>query len=627
MSLQALLAQEELFPAVKLTPGEIEAWLQKEPLTVSQWAERHRAVTDGPWKGDWRNEHTPYLVEPMDTWGLPHVREVWVIGPLQGGKTQIVYNCWAYGQHYDQAWALFVMADEKSAVRVSKERLQRIVKASPALSELMTGSPLSLGNYELHLQASMTYMGWPRSEATLASFPIPQVFLDEVDLWPVPRKDSMDAVDLARARTTTFGFTSKVLGVTTTTLEDAPGWENLLKCQEVRVYMAKCPHCGGLVIMRPEQLRWDEDLAGQPDRIEGEDLAWYECQLCQGPWGRLERRLAVQNGGYQPQRWNSRAQWWEPCEPVARPIKVGFHFSAFHSPFVSLGKIAAQFIKAQKDPKAEVTLFNKMLALPYRSEQAARSEDLILSLCDDRPPGLVPADAVLLTACVDVQRSGFYITIRAWAAGPERESWLVRAAYVDSWAGVEKVLFYDHYRDPQGQGCVIAFGLVDAGDGAMQREVYDWCQVHPPMRASKGFQTVNLKPFSQKTVDTHPGLVCFNVNTTYYKNDLLEGKLRIGPADPGAWHLHSNWQDGQAPADPRTPGLLHDYARQLCAETKDDAGHWENPRDRDNHYLDCEVLQLVCADYLGVRYMAPEAPEPEEETHTNQPLTGSHSRW
>ena len=132
MSLQALLAQEELFPAVKLTPGEIEAWRQKEPLTVSQWAERHRAVTDGPWKGDWRNEHTPYLVEPMDTWGLPHVREVWVIGPLQGGKTQIVYNCWAYGQHYDQAWALLVMADEKSAVRTSKERLQKIIKSSPA---------------------------------------------------------------------------------------------------------------------------------------------------------------------------------------------------------------------------------------------------------------------------------------------------------------------------------------------------------------------------------------------------------------------------------------------------------------------------------------------------------------
>ena len=58
----------------------------------------------------------------------------------------------------------------------------------------------------------------------------------------VPNRDP----SLAKARTTTFPFSSKVLGVTTTTLEDAPGWENLVKCQEVRVYMAKCPHCGGL---------------------------------------------------------------------------------------------------------------------------------------------------------------------------------------------------------------------------------------------------------------------------------------------------------------------------------------------------------------------------------------------
>jgi len=386
--------QAELFPGVPLTAGEIEAWRRREPLSVSQWAERFRVATDGPWKGPRRNQHTPYLIEPMDIWGLPHVREVWVIGPLQGGKTQIAYNCWGYGQHYDQAWALFVMADEKSAARVSKERLQPIIKASSALRELLTGSPLDLGNYELRMQASMTYMGWPRSEASLATFPIPQVFLDEVDLWPAARKDAMDAVDLARARTTTFPHTSKVLGVTTCTVEDAPGWANLLMCQEVRVFMAQCPHCGGLQVMTREGLRFDEALSSEPDRIEAEGLAWYECEHCGAPWGEVERRRAVNAGQYRPHIWDPRAQTWEACPPLERPIRVGFHFSGFHSPFVNLGKIAAQSIRGQSDPKAEVTLFNKMLALPYRSEQAVRSEDLILALCDERPPGLVPADAV-----------------------------------------------------------------------------------------------------------------------------------------------------------------------------------------------------------------------------------------
>ena len=73
-------------------------------------------------------------------------------------------------------------------------------------------------------------------------------------------------------------------------------------------------------------------------------------------------------------------------------------------------------------------------------------------------------------------------------------------------------------------------------------------------------------------------------------------------------------------------GLLNDYARQLCSEAKDERGLWRNLRRRPNHFLDCEVLQLVCADYLGVRYMQREEPNQEPEPAI-QPITRSHSRW
>ena len=171
---------------------------------------------------------------------------------------------------------------------------------------------------------------------------------------------------------------------------------------------------------------------------------------------------------------------------------------------------------------------------------------------------------------------------------------------------------------------MIVFGLVDSGDGEMTREVYDWCQVHPPLRPSKGYEQLKAQPYRQSKIDTHPGLMLFGVSTNYYKSDLLDGKLRISPGDAGAWHLHSNQPDGRQ-QDDKAPGILTDYARQLCAETRDERGLWQNPRKRANHYLDCEVLQLVCADYLGIRYMAREAVE--EPAPNNQPLTRSHSRW
>ena len=115
---QPAIAQD-LFPVVPLTRGEIEAYRRKPGITPSQWAEQNYRVLSGPYKGRWVNDTTPYLREILDIAAQPHVRLVVVVGPTQGGKTQVLYILWGYMVDIREVnLAMHILADEITARRV-----------------------------------------------------------------------------------------------------------------------------------------------------------------------------------------------------------------------------------------------------------------------------------------------------------------------------------------------------------------------------------------------------------------------------------------------------------------------------------------------------------------------------
>jgi len=169
---RALPPQLSLLPEVELTEAEARVFRHREKLTPSQWAEKHRVVTDGPWQGPWSNAPVPYLVEPMDTWAQRGVRKVVVVGTPQSGKTQIAYNCWAKGVDQDQAASLITMADKDTAHKVNRDRLQPIIEASPRLARLKTGRAEDIGLDRLALQGSVTYLAGPPASPACRPCPL-----------------------------------------------------------------------------------------------------------------------------------------------------------------------------------------------------------------------------------------------------------------------------------------------------------------------------------------------------------------------------------------------------------------------------------------------------------------------
>ncbi|MBW1712761.1 MAG: phage terminase large subunit family protein, partial [Deltaproteobacteria bacterium] len=506
-------------------------------------------------------------------------RKIVLCAAPQTGKTAAVYNCTAYSADYNPGSTLVVMPDENAVKRIYKRRIKPLFDKSPGLARLKSGNPNDFSASGITLKNGATIdLAWAHSASALASLPIRDIVLDETDKYPSFVGMEADPISLAEVRTRTFKFTSKIFHVSTPTIEASFVWTALNNCREIRDYHVPCPECGLFQTLEFENIKWPEDER-DPEKIEDESLAWYECPHCRAHWSDFDRDRAV------------RAGQWKPRERVHRPSSVGFHLPAFYSPFVSLSECAAEFLRAKAD-KAKLKHFsNAIEAKPWVDWSVERHEDRILALRDERPRGLVPKDVAALTAFVDVQDVGFWYEVRAWGWGPELESWQIAEGFIETWAGVEEVLFKGRYADAEGNPHVVRFKLIDSGHKTA--EVYDFCRRHPGAFPSKGQRTMN-RPWRTEKLDAFPdgrpipgGLLLYHLNTTYLK-DQLAGKLEISPADPGAWHLHSE--------------TTENYAAHMCAEFRDEHGVWQCPSHKRNDLWDCGVGNLAAADILRIQF-------------------------
>jgi phage terminase large subunit GpA-like protein len=76
----------------------------------------------------------------------------------------------------------------------------------------------------------------------------------------------------------------------------------------------------------------------------------------------------------------------------------------------------------------------------------------------------------------------------------------------------------------------------------------------------------------------------YGLNVNHYK-DLLANRLKISPADPGAWHLHRE--------------TTFDWAKQMCSEVyNDDKNIWEVINNRANHAWDISGYHMAMADIV-----------------------------
>jgi phage terminase large subunit GpA-like protein len=299
-----------------------------------------------------------------------------------------------------------------------------------------------------------------------------------------------------------------------------------------------------------------------------------------------------------------------------------FHVPAWLSYFISLSEIARAFLRWKKSGRLNALkdFMTQYKAEPWREQHAERREDAILALCDDRPRGVVPGSVdgvsrvAALVAGVDTQGTYFRYVIRAYGYGEAEESWLVQCGTAQTFAALNQLLWKDAYRDAAGNEYRVRAAVIDAmGAPGRTKQVFAWCARRPLAMAYQGKQN-QATPVAYSAIEFFPdvkgtkikipgGLFLRRVDTTFFKSDLAE-KLTIAPGDPGAFRLHSNVVKRKTGVEHEN--ILLDYAREMCAEVfNPETLEWENPKQRPNHFWDCEVMCLVAAWELGLRHRRP----------------------
>jgi hypothetical protein len=117
----------------------IQDALSPEPvLLVSEWADRHRIL---PAKGSaepgpWRTSRTPYLRAIMDALatGSPYHTVVFATGS-QIGASEAGNNLLSYAIHHAPAPMLLVQPTVEMVKRMSKQRIQPMIDATPMLAD------------------------------------------------------------------------------------------------------------------------------------------------------------------------------------------------------------------------------------------------------------------------------------------------------------------------------------------------------------------------------------------------------------------------------------------------------------------------------------------------------------
>jgi phage terminase large subunit GpA-like protein len=560
-------------------------------LTVSQWADRHRRLSPeaSAEPGQWNTKRANYQREPMDAISDPTVEQVVLKWSSQVGKTEILNNGVGYYIASDPSAMLYVTPNEVAAEAWSNDRLRPMLRDSPALAaKVKPARSWDSGNRVLHKVfpgGHVTIVG-ANAAAGLAMRPIRVLFCDEVDRYPASAGKEGDPLALAIKRTSTFWNRKIILCSSPTTLGRSR-IDKAFEGSDQRRYFVPCPHCSTMQTLTFSQVKWtDNDWR----------TAKLHCKACDKPWSEAERRFAVSVGSWRASK---------PFQGIA-----GYTISELYSPWRRIVETTRDFLEAKDDPELLRVFLNTALAELWEDKGDVPDWERLVERREPLDAGIIPSEALVLTAGIDNQADRLELYVWAW--GPGFTSWLVAREIV--WGNPSQSETWDEMADllatnwPCADGGTMRIhqvgvdvaGLYTAAIYGQLRRLRD-----PRILGMRGVEGFNRsQPVSGPTfVDVswngqklRRGLAIWNVSVSTYKSDFYR-RLWLSRGDgvgyPAGWVHIPEWCDGEA-------------VKQMVAEelvtTKDRAGQtkreWRKTRER-NEGLDCAVYARAALYILG----------------------------
>lgn len=615
-------------------PDSVRAILTPpEDLTVSAWCDRYRMLheMDCAEPGPWRTSRVPYMREILDSFADPSVGTITFIKCSRISGTEFLNNCLAYSVDHRPMPVLYVLPTESDVNDEFAGRIRRIFEASPRLSTHRTGEGWATVD-QLSLDTMVIRGGWASAPGTLIRVTAGVVVFDEIDNCEAAAGRMGNTLQVVQDRVTTYGYRSKVLINTTPTVSTAAGWTKY-QASDRRQYYVPCPHCGTYQTLVFERIKIVPAGERNPDKIELEGLAGYECGACQqvidhkrqgwmvarGVWvpaaQKVEEVLPLDQPDVVERAASMGSDRWSPslAGPAPRTRNRGYWINSLYSPWRTWPQIVAEFLRVKDDPERLRVFKNSWLAQVWEETvETVRLEVLRAKVAVGAPRDVVPPRARMILCAADVQGDHMPYIIRAW--GPNRESWKIREGRAETFDELYRIAFETGFpwspADGSPPGKMLCTSLA-VDSGFRTDEVYEFGK-RPGVVVVKGRDVADFRTKPSRVEYYGKGqlrpdsLVVYHVNTSLFKTTahrLANANVQAGDsgvdstAVSGGWHLDADTSD--------------EYLNQFTAEHqvfKRGKGRkakrtlvWEPRSDGlPNHYLDCEVYGLALADLLNV---------------------------
>jgi len=582
-------------------------------VDTAEWAAAHRHIAKGSERGRWRNERTPYLVEPMVCASAfsPYERIVLMFA-TQLGKTEVLYNSVIQRIHTDPQDMMMVQPTLQDAQDHSGQRFLPTIEQTPAMRGLVAthrSRDQSSSWRARTIQGGFAvFFGGANSASSLASKPLGFAVADEVDKWPADVDNQGPPLALLEERMSNFSR-RKLIIASTPTIRGASAIEAEYLASDRRRYHVPCPHCGERQVLlwgagKEWGLQWLKTASGAPRP----ETAVYICQHC-GATIQEHAKTDMLAAGI-----------WVPEAPGAgRGKRAGFWLNKLYSPvgWRSWASLVEKWADAQAAAKVGNSaplkeFINSSLAETWEEQGSGADSAVLRRRAEDYKLGEVPRHAYMLTMGVDTQPDR--LEARVWAFGRGDESWLVDRHVIYGDPNIDEgspnspwTRLTEIRRTPllhvAGAQMLIEATCIDTG-GHNTHAVYTYCRAHAHAHvlAIKGASTYGRpilgKPshidinWRGKTIPR--GVKVWQIGTDTAKH-LLYGRMRLTQAGPGFVHVPKALADTDEFEQMTAARLL-----PVVVQGKHTM-RWITPQGKREEGGDGMVYAYAAACYLGIQ--------------------------
>jgi phage terminase large subunit GpA-like protein len=479
-------------------------------------------ITDGAEPGAFH----PYPYQPgiMDAMSDPAAQFVTVKKSKRVGYTQIITFAQGYFIHQDPSSMVVVQPTIDDAKEYSKDTIQPMLEETPVLQGLVSEAKsrdskntMMHKQYPggaLHMRGANSMRGFRRLTTRVG-------IGDEVDAWPVlPGGDQVKALV---GRTETYGPRRKIILGSTPLHEGTSKIDRSYQRSDQRIYKVPCPECDALQPITWSRIRWPE---GEPEK------AFMECSECKAAIPH-SKKAEMLEAGFKHGDMGWHVQNPEVCDHKGFWIWAGYSMNAN----ASWGQLAKEFLEVKDNPEELQTFTNEVLAETWELQGDAPEPDKLHRTLRSSY-GVIPQQACLVTAGVDVQKDRLEIEVVAWDR--EGQSWSLAYDRIygdpsakDVWRELDAYLVRT-YEHESGHLLPVHACAVDTGSNLYTESIYRYCAKRWGRRiyAIKGQGGQGLPAIVRDWMHTKYRVRLFTLGVDTLKTTLF-ARLNLGKPGPG----------------------------------------------------------------------------------------------